>query len=140
MALLLLLRLGGHRLILAIVAAVVTGLLMYALVTTGEAATGLQLAPDGSSQADTAPARTRPRPPSSRPPAAKPQAKPTDAAARWYAARHKLPARNVRPLQADKITANKVRVLLLVTRAGGRLDSVLVTARRSKDGWVGADR
>jgi hypothetical protein len=140
MALLLLLRLGGHRALLAVVAAVVAGLLMYALVTTGETATGEQLVPDAPSEANAAPGHARPRSPSSRPPAAKPVAKPTAAAARWYADRHKLPVGNVRPLQADHVTRDKVRVLLLVTRGGGRLDSAVVTARRSRDGWVVADR
>jgi len=123
--LVLLLRLFGRRVVGALILAVAAGIVMQALMTTGETAAAT---------------------PSTRPeqatavPAPLPVAKPTAAAEQWYAARHKLPARSVRALQADAMNRDTVRVLLVVTKANGRLDSAVVTVRHAKDRWVVVNR
>jgi hypothetical protein len=73
------------------------------------------------------------------PPAAQPAkpTKPADVAAAWYAGRRHLGARQVRPLQQDKVSSREVRVLVLADRGNGRLDTALVTVRRDAKGrWA----
>src|SRR6266704_3142216 len=73
------------------------------------------------------------------PPAAQPDrpTKPADVAAAWYAGRRHLGARQVRPLQQDKVSSREVRVLVLADRGNGRLDTALVTVRRDAKGrWA----
>jgi hypothetical protein len=63
--------------------------------------------------------------------------RPAEVAAAWYAARRHLPARQVRPLQQDKLSGRRVRVLVLADRGDGRLDTALVTVRRDAKGrWA----
>jgi hypothetical protein len=64
-----------------------------------------------------------------------PAAGPVEVAAGWYATRHKFPTDQVTGLQADKISPNRIRVLLLVDHGQGRLDSAMVTVTRGKAGW-----
>jgi hypothetical protein len=116
---------GVRRAITALVAAVAAGLVMYGVVSTGESSAGHAAAPTAA--APTAKAPTA-RSPAATAPAAE--------AARWYARRKGLPASRVRPLQVDRVDRDTVRVLLLVTRQGGGLDSAVVTVRRAGSGWV----
>jgi len=140
--LVLLLRLFGRRVVGALILAVVAGIVMQALMTTGESATATPST--RPKQATIVPA-PHPRSPTTAKttaavPTPVPNAKPTAAAEQWYAARHKLPARSVRALQADAVNRDTVRVLLVVTKANGRLDSAVVTVRRAKDRWVVVNR
>jgi hypothetical protein len=62
-------------------------------------------------------------------------AKPAQVAAAWYAARHRLPARRVRPLQQDRLSARRVRVLVLADAGNGHLRTALVEVRLGPSGW-----
>ena len=57
-----------------------------------------------------------------------------EAAAAWFAARHKLPAGKVRPLQQRRVSAKEVQVLV-VAEAGSRMPSDYVTVRKGSSGW-----
>ena len=61
--------------------------------------------------------------------------RPTVVAADWYAARHGVARARVKPLQQDRLSAREVRVLVLVDRGRGRLETALVRVRRGADGW-----
>jgi uncharacterized membrane protein YraQ (UPF0718 family) len=141
--LVLLLRLFGRRVVGALILAVVAGIVMQALMTTGESATAT---PSPRPKQATMVPSPRPRPTTTTAkttaavPAPVPVAKPTTAAEQWYAARHKLPAGSVRAIQTDAVHRDTVRVLLVVTKANGRLDSAVVTVRHAKDRWVVVNR
>jgi hypothetical protein len=63
--------------------------------------------------------------------------RPAEVAAAWYAARQHLAARQVRPLQQDKVSGRQVRVLVLAYHGDGRLDTALVDVRRDGKGrWA----
>ncbi len=130
----------GRRVVRALAAAVAAGLVMYGVLSTGEPPAG-----DGARAERPAPAGTGvpgPQRPAAKAPAARTQAKaaaagtPAAVAAHWYAHRKGLPASRVRPLQADRADPDTLRVLLLVTKHGGGLDSAVVTVHRAGDGWV----
>jgi hypothetical protein len=82
--------------------------------------------PDGSAPRGTRPDGSAPR--------ASGPAAPAGVAAGWYAARNHLEARQVRPLQQDKVSNREVRVLVMADRGNGRLDTALVTVRRDASG------
>ncbi len=130
---------AGRRVVRALAAAVAAGLVMYGVLSTGEPSAG------GGARAEwPAPAGTGapgPRRPAAKAPAATTPAKaaagtPVAVAAQWYAQRKGLPASRVRPLQVDRVDRDTVRVLVLVTKHGGRMDSAVVTVRRAGSGWV----
>jgi hypothetical protein len=137
---------GARRAAKALVAAVAAGLVVHGLLSTGEPAAGDGTPARRPTQAQAAPAPSARRPqaeapattgPAAKVPAAKaPASKPAAAAAHWYAKRHGLPASRVRPLQVDQVDPTTVRVLVLVTKPGGGLDSAVVTVRRDGSGWV----
>ena len=56
-------------------------------------------------------------------------------AADWYAASHGIARARVKPLQQDRLSAREVRVLVLVDRGRGRLETALVRVRLGTDGW-----
>ncbi|HET6751356.1 MAG TPA: hypothetical protein VFL71_19055, partial [Actinomycetes bacterium] len=56
-------------------------------------------------------------------------------AAAWYAARHGLPRNRVRALQQDRLSARRVRVLVLADAGKDRLRTGLVQLRLGPDGW-----
>jgi hypothetical protein len=63
--------------------------------------------------------------------------RPAEVAAAWYATRQHLAARQVRPLQQDKLSRRQVRVLVLADHGDGRLDTALVDVRRDGKGrWA----
>jgi hypothetical protein len=62
--------------------------------------------------------------------------RPAEVAAAWYAARHHLPRKLVRPLQQDRISAREVRVLVLADPGGGRVRTALVRVRLGRSGWA----
>jgi hypothetical protein len=129
----------GRRVVRALAAAVAAGLVMYGVLSTGEPPAG-----DGARAGRPAPAGTAPGPrrPAAKAPVARTPAKaaaagtPAAVAAQWYAQRKGLPASRVRPLQVDRADPDTLRVLLLVTKRGGGLDSAVVAVRRAGNGWV----
>jgi len=62
--------------------------------------------------------------------------RPAEVAAAWYAARHHLPPKQVRPLQQDRVSAREVRVLVLADPGGGRVRTALVRVRLGRSGWA----
>jgi hypothetical protein len=62
--------------------------------------------------------------------------RPAEVAAAWYAARHHLPRKLVRPLQQDRISARELRVLVLADPGGGRVRTALVRVRLGRSGWA----
>lgn len=62
-------------------------------------------------------------------------ASPEQAAAAWYARHKQLPRSRVRVLQHDQVNTRLVRVLVLADSGGGRLDTAVVTVRRTDAGW-----
>jgi hypothetical protein len=81
-------------------------------------------------------------------PAAKPAAKPKpkaapvklpgpgEVAAAWYARRRHLAPGRVEALQQQKVSGDRVRVLVLARVGADRLDTALITVRREPSGWV----
>jgi hypothetical protein len=61
---------------------------------------------------------------------------PEAAAVTWFAAKHRLDPRKVRALQRDAIDRASARVLVMADLGRGRLDSAVVTVRRTKGGWA----
>jgi len=61
---------------------------------------------------------------------------PEAAAVAWFAGRHKLDPGKVRPLQRDAVGDTSARVLVMADLGGGRLDSAVVTVKRTKAGWA----
>jgi hypothetical protein len=57
------------------------------------------------------------------------------AAAAWYARHKGLPRERVRVLQRDRVNARLVRVLVLADSGDGRLDTAVITVRRTSAGW-----
>jgi hypothetical protein len=141
-----------YRLAVVAVALGVAVVLLYqhgdspaALAGTAQAASAASAArpalPPGASTTSTTSSTTSPPagPDGAAPPAAQPAkpTKPADVAAAWYAGRKHLGARQVRPLQQDKLSNREVRVLVLADRGDGRLDTALVTVRRDAKGrWA----
>jgi len=60
---------------------------------------------------------------------------PDQAAVAWYARRLRVPAGRVRVLQAERLSADRVRVLVLAEIGPERLDTALVTLRRTGARW-----
>jgi hypothetical protein len=63
------------------------------------------------------------------------QADPRALAVAWYADRHGISPSKVKALQADKLKGAAYRVLLMVSKPSGRLDSAVVKVTRSGDAW-----
>jgi hypothetical protein len=61
--------------------------------------------------------------------------KPAEVAAAWYANRHGLRRSRVRPLQQDRLSARRVRVLVLADAGNGHLRTALVEVRLGPSGW-----
>ena len=66
---------------------------------------------------------------------AKKAATAAEAAAAWFAARQKLPADKVRPLQQRRVSAKEVQVLVVAEGAGPEMPSEYVTVRKGASGW-----
>jgi hypothetical protein len=138
----------ARRLYRLAVVAVALGVAVVLLYQHDESPSALARTVQAASAAPSTPA-TRPSPPTTGATAATPAtperparsaarparpAKPAEVAAAWYAARQHLGARQVRPLQQDKLSNREVRVLVLADRGNGRLDTALVTVRRDAQG------
>jgi hypothetical protein len=128
----------GRRVVRALAAAVAVGLVMYGVLSTGELPAGDSARAGRPAPAGAAPGSRRPaaKTPVARTPAKAAAGTPAAVAAQWYAQRKGLPASRVRPLQVDRADPDTLRVLLLVTKRGGGLDSAVVTVRRAGSGWV----
>jgi hypothetical protein len=57
------------------------------------------------------------------------------AAAAWWAARQKVAADKVRPLQQRRVSANEIQVLVVAEGGGARMPSEYVTVRKGPSGW-----
>jgi hypothetical protein len=93
-------------------------------------ATSMAAPPDASS-----PTTTAAKPNATATAATGKPADPKALAVTWYADRHGLDRSEVKALQADKLTGAAYRVLLMVTKPDGRLDSAVVTVTRSGGAW-----
>jgi hypothetical protein len=65
---------------------------------------------------------------------AKQAASPAEAAAAWWAARHKVAVEKVQALQQRRVSGKEVQVLV-VAQAGSRMPSDYVTVRKGSAGW-----
>jgi hypothetical protein len=65
---------------------------------------------------------------------AKEAASPAEAAAAWWAARHRVAVDKVRALQQRRVTSKEIQVLV-VAEAGSRMPSDYVTVRKGSSGW-----
>jgi hypothetical protein len=65
---------------------------------------------------------------------AKQSASPAEAAAAWWAARHKVAVEKVQALQQRRVSGKEVQVLV-VAEAGSRMPSDYVTVRKGSSGW-----
>jgi hypothetical protein len=92
--------------------------------------TAAMAVPTGAASSPTITATTSKTAPAT---AAKP-ADPRAVAVAWYARRHRIDPSKVTALQADKLTGATYRVLLMVTKPGGGLDSAVVTVTRTNGG------
>jgi hypothetical protein len=61
--------------------------------------------------------------------------KPAEAAAAWFAARHRLAVDKVRPLQQRRVSATEVQVLVVAEASGSSMPSQYVTVRKGAKGW-----
>jgi hypothetical protein len=66
---------------------------------------------------------------------AKRAASAAEVAATWWAARQKVAADKVRPLQQRRVSAKEVQVLVVAEGAGARMPSEYVTVRKGPSGW-----
>jgi hypothetical protein len=60
---------------------------------------------------------------------------PDQVAVAWYARRLKVPAGRVRALQSERLAADRVRVLVIAELGPERLDTALLTLRRTRWRW-----
>jgi hypothetical protein len=63
-------------------------------------------------------------------------ATPGEVAAAWFARRSGVPTAKVKVLQEDRLSAGRVRVLVMADLGHDRLDTALVTVRRERGAWV----
>jgi hypothetical protein len=61
--------------------------------------------------------------------------KPAEAAAAWFAARHRLAADKVRALQQRRVSPTEIQVLVVSEASGASMPSQLVTVRKGSKGW-----
>jgi hypothetical protein len=91
---------------------------------------------NGSPAASSASERPKASPPGASATAGR-AATPAAVAAAWYAHREGVDDSLVRSLQQDRVSSHEVRVLVLVDRGRGRIDTALVTVRRDAAGsWA----
>jgi hypothetical protein len=122
----------GRRLLAALALASVCAGLVVGVFTDPEP---VEPEPVSAHPAARPPVEARPVP---RPPAAssaRPEGSPEQAAVAWYAQRRRLPRARVRVLQRDRVSATVIRVLVLADSGKGRLDTAVVTVRRTGSGW-----
>jgi hypothetical protein len=61
--------------------------------------------------------------------------KPAEAAAAWFAARHRLAADKVRALQQRRPSPTQIQVLVVAEASGSSMPSQFVTVRKGSKGW-----
>jgi hypothetical protein len=62
-------------------------------------------------------------------------ARAAEVAAAWWAARQKVAAGKVKPLQQRRVSATEVQVLVVAESGGTRMPSEYVTVRKGPSGW-----
>jgi hypothetical protein len=128
----------GRRLLAAVVLAVVAvagvGYLYDSADQPREAAVFRAAGPGGQTTGVTRRAAVD-RQTAAAPDRAKRAASAAEAAAAWWAARLKVAADKVTPLQQRRIRANEVQVLVVAEGTGARMPSQYVTVRKSSSGW-----
>lgn len=123
-------RLLAALVVIAVCAGLVTLVFTYPEPVEPESASAPPMAPAARSRAASKPNTPQP---AARP--VRPAGSPEQAAATWYAQHKRLRRDQVRVLQRDQVSTKSVRVLVLGDGGNGRLDTAVVTVRRTGSGW-----